>query len=972
MEYSREISDFIRDTCEQLTKPDRSVFHELGMRPFTAVHPSDGSETTVIPQVTGSTAEFCIVPMLPCIGDVDVMFYYCNEVAIPEGHPPPTRLPAEFGKRVKVYEIKDTEFPGYIFLVLTYLLTKHSSGGSYSAVKCSIQQSPLSHSHYIRGTNMHGPASLHQVNISAMLTGVETLMQADCVKCMHSLVWPPQATDWPTRYRRYGWPDSATIDCVVSKGCDVVPVAHSQCKLDEWTSDHQWRLSFSRAEVGLINRWNPEQQIVYHMLRVFLKTVQLADPTVRALNNYHIKTLMLWACELQPRSWWTSKSSLVAVCAHLLRRFSIWLTEAHCQHYFVSKCNLFETYVNSFDLGLQTAAAICQSMNEETLSRWFVDNYVRKCATACPDNTILLLEDVQTKVKFQNAMVAIKRWKQHVAVPHLVKEMCTAQLMCAIFSDGGADCCNASTVVDIMCGYLMSWLEKQKRSLSLSTFLCMMLSMVYMMQRLTAGSYLDGFLDFTCMHVDFMYHFILQCKGDRYPQNKITDHCHFFSLMRSLISKKNSAEFQDKAATLMKLLSAIPYGPEDWDCVTIAKFYLHRAMRSRDAKNDEVYCIANVYAAVLYYVTGQYQTAIDHCTLVTRSQRHPTKCSSQHSVVGELLPKIDDNIDNALGLSVLYEYVRTAALNHREREAHHHRIFTTEQFAHYFTLKCLLAAKCFLVQVSPVRSTAVSMKFSVCQELELYRIHLLESKRLSVSDLLLAKLPNARLCSEDRQMVNISMLTANPPKLSELTQLLRRNSIENLLSCPRIHEQHFGPVFLTYFEPLNLYRCCLYEKCLTTCKEIALKMINSSGMCVPLMSTTYSEFVQLMDTDLVSLMGLTILVNPDITHAFHLITISQLPLSLYLMTRCQLMLDHDEASLLQTLNLIDESLRSVSFRRIFDRPVLQLSRKLLLHRGTTDFIHKPHTRPNRKLQSCNPSELFRSFFRLVRRFLQLA
>jgi len=247
MKCSKEISEFLYDTCKQHSKPESSIFHELGVHPYQAVNPADESKTTVIPQVTGSTAEFCIVPMLPCIGDVDIMFHYCNELAIPEGHPPPTWLPAEFDKQVKVYEIRDTEFPGYVFLVLSHLLRKSDSNGSYSAIQYRVQQSPLNHSHYIRGTNVHGPASLHQMDMSAMITGVEIVLQADSVKCMHSLVWPPQAADWPTRYRKYGWPDSATIDCVVSKGSDVVAVAHSQCKLDEWVSQHQWRLSFSRA-----------------------------------------------------------------------------------------------------------------------------------------------------------------------------------------------------------------------------------------------------------------------------------------------------------------------------------------------------------------------------------------------------------------------------------------------------------------------------------------------------------------------------------------------------------------------------------------------------------------------------------------------------------------------------------------------------------------------------------------------------
>jgi len=937
-----------------------------------AEHIADDSETSTIPQVTGSAAEFCIVPMLSCIGDVDVMFYYCNEVAIPEGHPPPTWLPAEFDKQVQVYEIRDTEFPGYVFLVLSYLLRKCSSDGSYSAIRYNIQKSPLNHSHYIRGANVHGPAYLHQHGSPAFF-GAETLLLADGVICMHSLVWPPQAADWPTRYRKYGWPDSTTIDCVVSKGSDVVAVAHTQCKLYEWMSDHQWRLSFSRAEVELINRWMPEQQIVYHMLRVFMKTERLRDSASGTISNYHIKTLMLWACELQPRSWWTSKSSLVAICAHLLRRFSIWLTAAHCQHYFVSKCNLFSTYVNSFEL--QTAAAICQSMSEESLAQWFVDNYVRKCAKLCPDNTVLLFEDMQTNAQLQNAMSAIKRWKQHVGLGlpvhvFMMNDVFSAILMSETFSDGGVSKFLA------LGSCLMSVIEKYEAlklpdSLSFSTFLNLMLSMLCITEREFVIPHLDGFVDCMC---DFIHRYNLD-----YPENKNPD---LYNLMSSLFfSQKNSAEFQDRAATLMKFLSVKEYGPEDWASVTIANVSLHIALRSGGAKNNGVYCLTNVYVAVLYYITGQYQTAIDHCTLVTRSQRHSSKCSS-HVVDGKLLPKIDDNIDNALGLSVLYQYIRMTALNQREQNTQHVGIFTTEMFAHYVTLKCLLYAKCFLAQVSLVRSTAMSMKFYVCQELEFYRRHMLESNRLSVSDLLLAKLPNLRLCSGGRDMVDLSVLTENPPKLSELTQLLRQNSVENLLSCPRFREQNFGPVFLTYFEPLILFRCCLYEKCIQICHEIAMKMINSSDACVPLMSTTYCEFVQLMDTDLVSLMGLMILVNPDITHAFHTITISQLPLSLYLITRCmQLLLRQDVASLLQTLDLVDESLRRASFRRMFDIPVLHLSRKLLLQRveDKIDEVHKPATsrqhrpvdfshKPHIPMQF-NPSDLVRPMFHFLHKIV---
>jgi len=71
----------------------------------------------------------------------------------------------------------------------------------------------------------------------------------------------------------------------------------------------QWRLSFSRAEIVPLNSWIRERQIVYHMLRCFLKMQRLTDITdntgAEMLSNYNLKTLTLWACELKPISWWT-------------------------------------------------------------------------------------------------------------------------------------------------------------------------------------------------------------------------------------------------------------------------------------------------------------------------------------------------------------------------------------------------------------------------------------------------------------------------------------------------------------------------------------------------------------------------------------------------------------------------------------------------------------------------------------------
>ena len=96
----------------------------------------------------------------------------------------------------------------------------------------------------------------------------------DMAFCIRCLVWPPQAAEWQTRRREHGWPDTATIDCIINTGCDIVHVAHTRCGYDEVMNKAQWRLSFSRAETVLLKSWSPKQQLVYHVLRVVITIIQ--------------------------------------------------------------------------------------------------------------------------------------------------------------------------------------------------------------------------------------------------------------------------------------------------------------------------------------------------------------------------------------------------------------------------------------------------------------------------------------------------------------------------------------------------------------------------------------------------------------------------------------------------------------------------------------------------------------------------
>ena len=178
--------------------------------------------------------------------------------------------------------------------------------------------------------------------------------------------------------------------------------------------EYQCRLSFSRAEIVLLNSWIPEQQIVYHLLRVFMKSEQLTQSADNAgsdkLSNYHIKTLMLWACELKPKSWWTGDMNLVRICATRLHTLAVWLTKERCQHYFINNCNLFDN-----SLALEMIGNRLRSISRERLSSWFVNTYIRQSVQNCPESVLGLFNNISelTDMKLDDAVSAVVQWRMN-------------------------------------------------------------------------------------------------------------------------------------------------------------------------------------------------------------------------------------------------------------------------------------------------------------------------------------------------------------------------------------------------------------------------------------------------------------------------------------------------------------------------------------------------------------------------------
>ena len=704
-------------------------------------------------------------------------------------------------------------------------------------------------------------------------------------------MWLPQAADWPKRYRNYGWPDSVTVDRIVNKGCDVVGVAHRQCRQHKWTAKNQWRLSFSRAEIVLMNNMMPIQQIVYHMLRVFIKTERLLDTANNSekctLSNYHIKTLLLWACELKSRSWWTDDLNLVRICVELLHTLAVWLIDKRCPHYFISNCDLFDQVDYSYK---SATARYLREVTQTWLSTWFVNNYIRRCFYLCPGNVSRLFNDVSTNRKLLNAVSAVNKWRLRSSQFRLCVVVYEAQFL------------------------ITDWLSI--RSATVQSCVCLKTEMAKINTLL--GDYVTAVV---FLHVS--YKMQSHSLSSKLLDMLATNMGQFFVMPRHVYSSNSMLLSLNKAARLMKVAAKKSLSTVQLTEIEMSKAYLHTALNNRD--KDSVDCLANAYLAVLYYSTGQHCTAMDHCTLIMSSQNH-SQCHS-HVVRGDVLPKIDDNLDNVLGIITLYQYIKTAAINRPQMK--NVIVFTTEVFARYLHTRCLLVTKSsHATEESPVDQVQLSKKY------------IDYTNQPYITDIILLKSVNViseKKPSDKMLLGNIPQGTANPQVLNQLklVELLQKSAVEQLTSLRRLEAQDFGSVgtiVTTDFEALYAYKCADYQQCLLLSTQ-SVDMLLNAGLMPNFL--TFPEFIQLLDDDIASLTALTMIVNSRCRRSSRYACVTQLTLSLYLMTQCQLKLHHSVKQLAKTHYYIRVAQIKHPVDRVLNRLTLKLIERKTVRKITT-------------------------------------
>jgi len=237
---------------------------------------------------------------------------------------------------------------------------------------------------------------------------------------------------------------------------------------------------------------------------------------------------------------------------------------------------------------------------------------------------------------------------------------------------------------------------------------------------------------------------------------------------------------------------------------------------------------------------------------------------------------------------VFYQYVRTAALN--QRQTQHVSVFTTELFAHYLNIRCLSVTQMLSDdEVHQLRNYVSNVQPFIADVLAV----------MSVTGNLHCELPVTEHCSLQ------PTVSATDLNTSKLVELLQRSAVEHLTTYRQLVARDFGTVatiVTTDFEALYVYKHGDYQRCLQLSTQNVQTLLYAVRMPrVP----TLPEFIQLLDDDIVSLTALTLIVDPECRHKeVGNVFITQLTLSLYLMTQCQLKLRHSVTSLAQTLDYI--------------------------------------------------------------------
>jgi len=173
----------------------------------------------------------------------------------------------------------------------------------------------------------------------------------------------------------------------------------------------------------------------------------------------------------------------------------------------------------------------------------------------------------------------------------------------------------------------------------------------------------------------------------------------------------------------------------------------------------------------------------------------------------------------------------------------------------------------------------------------------------------------------------------------KLVDLLQWSAVEHLPTCRELQAAWWAdcsvPIVTTDMKAVYAYKCGQYQHCLqlSVCNVRTLTAVKGQwSLGLPVF--IYPSVIQLLDDDIVSLIGLTWLVKPSHERDNAFVFLTQLSLSLYLTAQCQIKLRHSPTSLATTLDYIQLARDRVKDKCVTDQLLLKfVEQKILRHIG---------------------------------------
>ncbi|XP_036413835.1 protein MB21D2 [Colossoma macropomum] len=144
--------------------------------------------------------------------------------------------------------------------------------------------------------------------------------------------WPAVAQGW--LMENHFWDGKITEEEVIS-GFYLLPTCSPVgCK------ENEWRLSFARSEVQLKKCISGGLMQAFQACKALISKLLLSRP--KAVSPYHLRSLMLWACDRLPHAYLAQEDHSAHFLLGLLDDLQHCLVNKACPNYFIPQRNMLE------------------------------------------------------------------------------------------------------------------------------------------------------------------------------------------------------------------------------------------------------------------------------------------------------------------------------------------------------------------------------------------------------------------------------------------------------------------------------------------------------------------------------------------------------------------------------------------------------------------------------------------------------